>query len=194
MTVAHKTPEYRSWASMKQRCQDLNATGYTRYGGRGIRVCVRWARSFRSFLADMGPRPRGHTLDRIDNDGDYKPSNCRWASLSDQARNRRFARRTPRRPLTAFGRTKAASVWAEEYGISLQALNYRLSVGWSAEEALTRAKCRHVGASNGNARLTPKSVIEIRASRSTTAQLAKKYGVSEASIRNVVTYRTWRTA
>jgi hypothetical protein len=84
------TPEYISWRSMKQRCENPKAKKFANYGGRGIKVCDRWRNSFENFLADMGPRPLGHTLDRYpDSDGHYSKENCRWATDSEQNKNRR---------------------------------------------------------------------------------------------------------
>ena len=80
------SPTYTSWTAMRTRCQNRNYSNYAYYGGRGIKICARWE-SFENFLADMGERPEGMTLDRIDPDGDYIPSNCRWATAKEQRHN-----------------------------------------------------------------------------------------------------------
>lgn len=89
--LERKSPEYRAWANMKDRCENPRHRRYLDWGGRGIRVCERW-RAFANFLADMGRRPSAdHSLDRINNDGNYEPGNVRWATSSEQAQNRKRA-------------------------------------------------------------------------------------------------------
>ena len=82
-------PLYNTWVNMKQRCYNPNFRDYKNWGGRGIKVCDRWINSFSNFINDMGERPDGKSLDRINNDGDYEPSNCRWATSKEQIKNQR---------------------------------------------------------------------------------------------------------
>ena len=86
-----KTPEYKSWDGMKDRCRNEKSKDYAGYGGRGIKICERWEKSFLNFYADMGPKPTlQHTIERLDNDRDYEPSNCKWATKTEQRHNNRI--------------------------------------------------------------------------------------------------------
>lgn len=124
---------YVSYQQMLQRVYNPKATDYQHYGGRGIEVCDRWRHSFENFLADMGERPLRHSLDRIDNSGNYCKSNCRWASPESQGRNKRTSRM-----LTHDGVTRSLPEWAEIVGIYVDTIRDRLDKsGWSVQMALT---------------------------------------------------------
>lgn len=122
--------EYVSWKSMKLRCLNEKATGYSRYGGAGIGICDRWM-SFENFYADMGVRPKGSTLDRIDNTKGYCPENCRWSTKKDQCNNRNNNVR-----LEYQGEVKTVAQWARSIGVKHSTLKNRLRLGWSVDRAL----------------------------------------------------------
>lgn len=103
------SPEYEIWASIKQRCTNPRSKRYKDYGSRGITLCDRWLESFENFYADMGPRPEGLTLDRIDNDKGYSPDNCRWVSYAEQNLNKRNTIRIDGVPLRAIAKAKGCS-------------------------------------------------------------------------------------
>jgi hypothetical protein len=128
-----KTPEYASWKAMRERCSLESNHAFHRYGGAGIRVCDRWNESFDAFLADMGPRPTGTSIDRIDNSKGYEPGNCRWATPTEQAQNQSQVRY-----YEFNGESRCISDWARVYGINVQTLWGRLTRrGLSIEQALT---------------------------------------------------------
>jgi len=114
-----RTKVWGVWWQMHQRCRNPNVKAYPRYGGRGIAVCERW-QDFENFFADMGEPPPGHSLDRIDNNGNYDPSNCRWATPKQQQQNRRNARL-----LTVDGVTKLEIDWSREIGFKTNVMKAR---------------------------------------------------------------------
>ena len=128
-----KSAEYRIWSGMKKRCFDESTKNFHRYGGRGVTVCDRWVNSFEAFLSDMGRRPSNkHSIDRKDNDGDYEPGNCRWATCKEQANNT-----SANVLLTINGLTKPLSIWAAEYELDRSVVMSRVING-DAGEALIR--------------------------------------------------------
>lgn len=127
--------EFASWRSMQFRCFNKTCREYARYGGRGITVCERWLgkSGFTNFFSDMGWRPNGTSLDRYpNNNGNYEPGNCRWATPSEQAMNR-----GTNRFISYNGRTMTVAEWSRELGIGKTTLHYRLTNGWSVENAMT---------------------------------------------------------
>ncbi len=136
VTIKHghtKTPTYVSWLAMKKRCLYERHPAYHNYGGRGIKVCRRWLgdSGFENFLADMGERPDGTTLERRNTNGNYTPSNCRWATRTAQANNTRANR------MLRMDGTQTASTWAREYGLNVAVIYERLKRGWSTRAAIT---------------------------------------------------------
>lgn len=128
----HKTKMYKSWVNMKSRCDNNKDKGYKNYGGRGIGYDSTWE-SFEVFLEDMGERPTGLTLDRIDNDKGYSKENCHWVTQKEQSRNRRS-----NVIISYNGETKCIMEWAEELGINYTTLLGRINrLQWSVEKALT---------------------------------------------------------
>jgi hypothetical protein len=132
------TTEYRSWSSIKTRCFKTTDKQFRKYGARGITMCERWRDSFAAFFADMGPKPSPkHTVDRIDNDKGYEPSNCRWATGSEQCRNKRN-----NVVLEHYGKRQTLTDWSEETGLSLGCLQYRRRRGLSPATGLFNASRR----------------------------------------------------
>lgn len=127
------TPLYRTWLNMRRRCYSKNCKDYHHYGGRGIKVCKEWDdyAAFHDWAINNGYAEH-LTLERIDNDGDYCPENCRWATRKEQARNTR-----QNRYITFNDKTKTIAEWAEYLGISSTSLRQRLHRGWPIERALT---------------------------------------------------------
>lgn len=131
----YKHPLYGTWALMIVRCTVPGADGFKNYGGRGIKVCERWMNSFEAFIADVGERPAGYTLDRIDPNGNYEPNNCKWSSRSEQQRNTRRARFA-----TIDGVRYHVSELSEKYGIPTRTLAYRISQHWPKDKLLNPAR------------------------------------------------------
>jgi hypothetical protein len=124
---------YRTWTAMRHRCNTPKNPSFHNYGGRGIRVCAEWADSFAAFVRDMGMRPAGMCLDRIDNDGHYEPGNCRWTTFAVNSRNRRSNRN-----FTFNGQTKCITDWARELGVSASVISKRLAEGMTFEQAIAK--------------------------------------------------------
>jgi hypothetical protein len=119
--------------AMVQRCCNPKHKNFRHYGGRGITVCDRWRTNFEVFLEDMGPRPSAkHSIERKDNNGNYEPGNCVWATQREQSRNKRTNR------LVEFGgQTLCVEEWAAKLGLTSKAIHHRLDRGWSIDKALT---------------------------------------------------------
>ena len=125
-----QSPIYNIWSNMKCRCLNRNDAQYKDYGGRGILICKAWLDSFETFLSDMGEKPEGLSIDRIDNNGNYEPNNCRWSDRYEQNNNARSNVK-----ITYKGKTLNMAQWARELNINKGTLRSRLNAGWSTEKA-----------------------------------------------------------
>jgi len=140
-----RSVEWTTWQNMKSRCYNPRETAYHHYGGRGIRVCDRWLESFENFFDDMGIRPSdAHSIDRIDVDGDYSPGNCRWATRSEQAKNRR-----PESSIEIDGVCNTLTWWADFTGINKQTIHERIKRGVVGHELIEKPKPRKKPATIG---------------------------------------------
>lgn len=175
------TPEYRTWCVMKSRCLNPKFPKYSAYGARGIAICERWRNSFANFLADMGPRPSPqHTIDRFpDQNGSYEPGNCRWATPTQQARNRSITV-----TVEYHGRTVTLAELSEMVGIKYDTLHGRIARGMSAELAVAAPLCA------GRKKLTPEQVKAIREEYArgdvSQAELGNRYGIGQTAVGKVV--------
>lgn len=126
-----RTATYQSWSAMRDRCTLRTHPQWHRYGGRGITVAARWS-AFEAFLADMGIRPTGTSLERIDNVRGYEPGNCRWATRTEQANNR-----DQNHLVTAHGETMTITQWARKTGVGKTTIRQRLAAGWPPASAVS---------------------------------------------------------
>lgn len=171
--------EYSTWTDMKTRCFNPNSTAYRNYGGRGITVCERWKNSFDAFLEDMGRKPsKSYSIDRIDNNGNYEPGNCRWATDSEQARNRRnFSKVAGVKLVTVNGESKTVAEWCEIYKCLPATAYLRLKQGYKGEAAF-KSTCM---------RLTWRGITD------TTKGWSERTGIKQNTITMRVTKYGWTT-
>lgn len=172
-------PEYGVWVSMKQRCSNKNTSNYHRYGGRGISVCDRWVESFDNFIADMGERPTGdHSIDRIDNDGDYNPDNCKWSTRLEQGRNTRR-----NRILDFNGEVCCVSEVANQLGVDSGYVTYRLNNGMEIKKPVIKKEIKVLDIESIP---TIKITEMIKKLGGTQAAMAKQAGISPQSLNNMI--------
>lgn len=178
-----QTPEYTAWINMRARCYKRYSDSYEYYGGRGIKVCDRWLNSFENFAEDMGLRPPGHSLERMDNSKDYSPDNVCWATHETQMNNTRF-----NKIVEWDGREQTVSRWARELGIDPSNLSHRL-LKWPKEKAMTRA-----GDERG-LKLTKEDAEAIRVFYDiedvSQAELGERFGVSQTMVGKIVRNEYW---
>ncbi len=166
-----RTPEYRIWAGIKQRCCNPARHDFDRYGGAGIGLCKEWAESFSAFFDYVGPRPTPkHSIDRIDGSKGYEPGNVRWATPEKQAQNSSLAR-----PITLHGRTLTASEWSRETGLVFTTIIARMNRGLSPEEILHSGKLVGLGSA-------PRS-LTFEGKEQTLSEWAKEIGITKRTLK-----------
>lgn len=129
----YKSPEYRTWVKMKERCYNPNTERYPSYGGRGITVCERWLNSFENFYEDMGKKPKGYSIERINVDGNYEPNNCKWASSQEQHYNK-----TNTLYVEYKNENKSLSELCKIYALNYKSVWKQYKKGVTFEEILTK--------------------------------------------------------
>lgn len=174
---------YRTWSDMKIRCYNKNSVNYRRYGARGIRVCQEWHQyePFRRWAIANG-YGKGLTIDRLDCDGNYEPSNCRWATKEQQT----YYGNPRTEQITYKGITKPGPVWAKEHGLTPSQFRARLKEGWSVERALTQPLQAKFANSRRNRKLTDDQVRWARTCGLKGTEIAKRLGMSPAYMRSII--------
>lgn len=162
---------YAIWLGILSRCRNKNNIYYNYYGGRGITVCDRWLK-FENFLKDMGDRPNGMSIDRIDVNGNYEKSNCRWATWKEQANNKRT-----NTFLTFNNKTQTLAMWANETGINAETIAYRLKNKWTIDSALTTAV-------RGSVDSPLSTHVTYQGEIFSLTELAEKYGLNRGTLSN----------
>lgn len=159
-----------TWAAMKQRCSNPKNPGYKNWGGRGIKVCDRWLNSFENFHADMGDKPEGMSIERINNDGDYCPENCKWVSHKENCRNTRKCRF-----VEYNGEKKSLGEWCEILGISRAAVNHRVKLNLTPSELFQKGP-RH------NPSNDPKRFLTFQGKTLSVTEWAKILGIKRDTL------------
>lgn len=202
-----RTPEYKAWRALRYRCNSPLCASYPGYGGRGISVCDRWQRSFRDFLADMGPRPSpDHSIDRINNDGNYEPGNCRWSTMKEQCANRRPPPASvldveARRQIACLRRLGISSRdIAPLYGVSSAYIRGECPAGGRKKAravAPARVRLRATwkrGAAHPQAKIQERDAAAIKARLKSGEQataIARSFGVKPSTVYNIKYGATW---
>lgn len=189
------TKEYNAWRQMNYRCATKTCPAYSYYGGRGISVCERWRKSFVNFLEDMGYCPPGFTIDRIDNDGNYEPCNCRWVTRKEQTLNRRCTI-----TLCVDGILKTIAEWSGCTKIPPNVIYTRFrKYGWPEKDCVTRPlgsrvkPCGCKGMAHPQHKLTDEQVLEIRQLHESigTRGVCDRFNIAMTTARHIIARETW---